>query len=358
MSEEVATAERNGGSTDPGRLSRFTADVFVHLGMSDEDAGLLADYFVWVELHGVPAMGVRRIPEFVDRLRHGGTRCGGVADSKIVRDHPAFAVVDAQDTFAQLAGHRAMQIAVGKARATGLGAVSVRNTTTAGVVGYYSALAAEQQMIGLVVNNSAPVMAAYGAAERTLGVQALSMASPAGEHPPLLLDMTNSAMSMARMYEHQLRREQLPGNVALSADGTPTIDPEAGHAGILLPMAGHRGYGLALMWEVLVGVLAGGQHFGNDVRWPSEHALPSGNSLFVLAVDPAAALPYETFTGRVDTLIDRMHDARPAAGVDRVLVPGERSQIAARARRREGIVVPDDVVASLVALGSELGVAW
>jgi LDH2 family malate/lactate/ureidoglycolate dehydrogenase len=360
VSDAAVGSQHNGAHAPVGvdRLHRFTGDVFTRLGLPADDARRMADYFVWVELRGFPAMGVRRIPEFAARLCAGGTRRGGAADSLIVHDRPGFAVVDAQDTFAQLAGPQAMQLAVDKARSTGVAAVCVRNTTTAGALGYYADLATQQQMIGLVINNSAALMAAYGGAERALGVQAFSVASPSGDHPPLLLDMTNSAMSMARMYEHQRRGEPLPANVALRADGTPTVDPEAGHAGILLPMGGHRGYGLALMWEVLTGVLSGGPRFGSDVTMPSDHTASSGNSMFVLAIDPVASMPYEMFTGRVDTLIDRMHNARPAADVERVVVPGERSQTAAGTRRREGIAVPDDVVTSLTALASELGVPW
>jgi LDH2 family malate/lactate/ureidoglycolate dehydrogenase len=342
---------------EASRLHRFTRAVFTEIGLAPGDAGRLADYFVWVEQSGRPFLGARRIPEFVARVREGGTRTAGADEATIVRDLPAFAVVDAADTFAQLTGAWAMEVATDKARTAGVGAVVVRNTTTAGALGYYAMLAVERKMIGFVINDTPAVMAAHGSAERVLGSQPFSVGSPAGTHPPLLLDMTNSAMSMARMHEYHRRGEKLPEGVALAIDGTPTVDPMAAISGILLPMAGHRGYALALIWEVLTGVLSGGPRFGEGVAFPGNHSEPTRGSLFLLAIDPAAAMAYESFTTRVDAMIDLMHDARPVPGVDRVVVPGERSQTAARTHG-DTIVLPPDVVASLVSLGDEFGVTW
>jgi LDH2 family malate/lactate/ureidoglycolate dehydrogenase len=342
---------------EASRLHRFTRAVFAEIGLAPGDADRLADYFVWVELSGRPFLGARRIPEFVARVRAGGTRTDGADEAMIVRDLPAFAVIDAADTFAQLTGAWAMEVAIDKARTAGVGAVVVRNTTTAGALGYYAMRAVERKMIGLAVNDTPAVMAAHGSAGRTLGAQPFSIGSPAGAHPPLLLDMTNSAMSMARMHDYQRRGEKLPKDVALAVDGTPTVDPLEAIAGILLPMAGHRGYALALMWEVLTGVLSGGPGLGDEVAFPDSHSEPTRGSLFLLAIDPAAAMAYESFTARVDAVIDLMHEARTAPGVDRVVVPGERSQAAAR-ERGDTIDLPPDVVAGLVSLGDELGVPW
>jgi LDH2 family malate/lactate/ureidoglycolate dehydrogenase len=360
MSEDVASVEveeSRGKVVEPQRLRGFARDVLERTGVESEDARLMADYFVWAELHGLPFVGIRRLPEFVGRIREGGTRTGSDQEPTVVQERGAFAVVDAGHTFAQVSGVKAMRLAMSKARSTGVGVVAVRNTTSAGALGYLAMLAAENGMVGMAINNTAPVVSAWGGASGVMGAQPFAVASPAGEHPPLLLDMTNTVMSMVRMYESQARREPIPEGVALAADGQPTTDPAAAIAGTLLP-SGHRGYGLAVMWEVLTGVLAGSDMFGADVGMPGQLDRPMGVSLFLMAIDPTAAMPQQTFTTRVDELIDHLHDSPTAAGVDAIRVPGERSQATARTRREGGIPIPDDVVRSLEKLGSEVGVSW
>jgi LDH2 family malate/lactate/ureidoglycolate dehydrogenase len=339
------------------RLGPFCQAVFEKLGMSSEDAMLIADYFVWTELRGLPFVGARRIPEFVTRLREGGSRLPTDGGVTVVQERDAFALVDAHHSFAQVSCVRAMDMAIEKAASTGAGVIVVRDTTSAGNLGYYALRAAERGMIGLAINNTAPVMAAWGGARGVMGAQPFAVASPAGRHEPLLLDMTNSVMSMVRMHEYQVRSESLPDGVALDASGLPTNDPAAAIAGTLLPF-GHRAYGLAVMWEVITGILAGGPKFGGNVGLPSHHRDPMGVSIFLMAIDPMSSIGYESFTARVDELIDHLKASPTARDVDSVRVPGERSAALARARREQGIPMPPDVVRALTEVGAEIGVEW
>jgi LDH2 family malate/lactate/ureidoglycolate dehydrogenase len=285
-------------------------------------------------------------------MRQGGTK--PAAELVSLTDAPAFAHLDALDSWGQVVGVHGMRLAIDKARGVGAAVVVIRNTTSAGVLGYFAAMAAADGMIGLAINNSPPLQAAAGGSSRAIGNQAFAVAAPAGRHEALLLDMATSAVSLARIHEHEQRDEPLPPGVALTAQGEPTVDPTAALDGVLLPMGGHRGYGLALMWEVLTGVLGGGPRFGSNVTMPDDHWRPQGVSLFLLAVDAAAALPDGTFASRVDQLIDQMHASRPAAGVERVTVPGERSHATAAARRRDGIPLPAELVAQLDELATGL----
>lgn len=358
---DVAPAVEDGNVhdqwVDPERLRAFAYDVFVRLGMDHADAELLADYFLWADLRGLPFVGIRRLPEFVGRLRSGGTEIGSGQGLTILHERAAFAVVDAKHTFAQIAGVRSMRLAMEKARSAGVGVVVVRNTTSAGALGHLAMVAADGGMVGMAINNTAPVVAPWGGSTGVMGAQPFAVSSPAGRHPPLLLDMTNTAMSMVRMHEYERRGEPIPEGAALAADGRPTTDPATAIRGVLLP-AGHRAYGLAVLWEVISGVLAGGEIFGGDVGLPGQLERPMGVSLYLMAVDPTAAMPYDTFTARVDQLIDQLHDSPTASGADSVKVPGERSQATARVRRTSGIPIPADVAQSLAAMGADLGVPW
>jgi LDH2 family malate/lactate/ureidoglycolate dehydrogenase len=332
----------------------FGQAIFERLDMPADDARVLADHFVWNDRRGQPWLGVRRIPEYVTRLQAGAT----AARPKLttVADRGAFLVLDGGNGWGHVIGARAMNVAVTRAREFGLAGVSVRNTTSAGAIGYYALQAAEQRMIGLAINNSQPIQAAWGGSASLLGTEAFAVSCPAGHHPPLLLDMATSALSLVGVKKHRDRGESLPAGAALTADGRPTVDPEEALRGLILPMAGHRGYALAVLWETLTGVLAGGDRFGTDVGLFDDYSGPQGVSLFLLAIDPTVSMPYEEFTARTDTLIDQMHDSPTVPGVDRVLVPGERSHNDAVAADREGLSLPAEVFETLERLGSELGV--
>jgi len=336
------------------RLHQFAEQVLAKSGLPHPDADLLARHLVWADLRGISWLGVSKIPQYVERLRAGGVSTG--APPTVVRRRGGVLLVDGHDGFGQVVGHRAMTLVAEAAAEAGIAAAAVRNTTSAGALGYYASLAADRRLIGLAINNSQPLQAAPGGTEKVVGNQAFAIASPASRHPPLLLDMATSAVSLARVHGHQLRGEPLPDGVALTAGGTPTVDPVAALTGLLLPMAGHRGFGLALIWEILTGVLAGGP-FSAGVSGPDVVDRPQGVSLFLLALDPTIALPYRDFVARVDELVDRMHGSARAPGVDRITVPGERRDEIRRRREAAGIPIPAGTLAALSQLGEELGLA-
>ncbi|HEU5156615.1 MAG TPA: Ldh family oxidoreductase [Streptosporangiaceae bacterium] len=345
-----------GGSTvvDAPRLRRFTRLVFERAGLGGAEAEILADHLVWADLRGIAWLGVRKIPQYLALLRAGHTTTHG--RPKLLGERGGFLILDGQDGFGQIVGYHAMRLVIERARSSGVGCAVVRDTTSAGALGYYPSLAVDERMIGLTINNALPLQPAPGGVEKLIGNQAFAIACPAGRHSPLVLDMATSAITLARIHDYAERGEPLPEGVALDSQGEPTIDPAAALAGILLPMAGHRGFGLALMWEVLTGVLAGGTRFLTDVTGPDDLDRPQAVSMFFLAVDPTVSLPYEVFTSRVDDLVDRIHRTKMSAADRRALVAGERSARIAAQRQVEGIPLPAGLLADLRELGTELGV--
>lgn len=339
------------------RLRDFGQRVLTAAGMPADDAAISTDAMLWAELRGLPWLGITRLDLLVRRIEAGGTRA--VADLQTGGDTSGLAVIDGRDAWGMLVGARAMLLAIEKARQGGIGAVVVRNTTTAGAMGYSPMLAVRERMIGLAITNGQPLQAPTGGSEALIGNQAHAIGCPAGRNPPLLFDAATSVVTWARIHGYVQRGEPLPPNVALDATGQPTVDPAEALAGTLLPLGGHRGYGLALLFEVLTGILAGGTRFGPDVGGPLDDAgTPMGVSLFMLAIDPAVSMPYEAFTERVDMLIDRMHAAPRAPGVERIYVPGERGFLLAQARERDGIPLSPEQVRTLTAAGESVGVNW
>lgn len=336
------------------RLRRFARSVFERAGLVGEEAEILADHLIWADLRGIAWLGVRKIPQYLTRLRTGVTTTHGYP--KVLRERGGFLVLDAQDGFGQIVGYHAMKLVIERARSFGVGCAVLRDTTSAGALGYFSSLAVDERMIGLTINNSLPLQPAPGGVEKIVGNQAFAIACPAGRHSPPLLDMATSAITLARIHDHAERREPLPEGVAFDVHGEPTVDPAAALEGLLLPMGGHRGFGLALMWEVLTGVLAGGARFLTDVTGPDDFDRPQAVSMFFLAVDPTVSLPYEVFTSRVDDMIDRIHRTKMSAEGRRALVAGERSARTADRRQEEGIPLPADLLATLRRLGADLDV--
>jgi LDH2 family malate/lactate/ureidoglycolate dehydrogenase len=351
------TPDGSGGSaagrTDAERLRGFAQQVFEKCGMAAADAEILVDHLIWADLRGISWLGVNKIPEYVARLRAGVTTASG-QDPKVIHQRGGFLVVDAEDTFGQVVGYRVMKLVIDTARSTGVSAAVVRNTTSAGALGYFASLAVEANMVGLAINNSPPLQPAPGGAEKVVGNQAFAVASPAGKHPPLVLDMATSAITFARIHGYQQRGALLPEGVALTADGDPTVDPVAALNGMLLPMSGHRGFGLAVLWEVLTGVLAAGSTFSTDVSSPGDASRPQGVSMLLLALDPTVSMPYETFTARVDDLIDRIHGSGRVDGAEPPRLPGERAARAMVERRTEGIELPAALLVKLRTIAAEL----
>jgi LDH2 family malate/lactate/ureidoglycolate dehydrogenase len=345
-----------GGSTvvDASRLRRFTRLAFERTGLGGAEAEILADHLIWADLRGIAWLGVRKIPQYLTRLRTGSTTTNG--RPKLLSERGGFLILDGQDGFGQIVGYHAMRMVIERARSSGVGCAVLRDTTSAGALGYYPSLAVDERMIGLTINNSPPLQSAPGGVDKIMGNQAFAIACPAGRHSPPLLDMATSAITLARIHDHAERGEPLPEGVALDTRGEATVDPAAALGGLLLPMGGHRGFGLGLMWEVLTGVLAGGTRFLTDVTWPDDFDRPQAVSMFFLALDPTVSLPYEVFTSRVDDLVDRIHRSKMSEEGRRTLVAGERSARIAARRQEEGIPLPAGVFATLRELGADLGV--
>lgn len=331
-------------------LTKFAAAVVRAVGMSEEDAATCAEAMVWSDLRGSPQHGVAgRLPQVVDRVRNGGVNPR--PDWNVVRETAATAVLDADGGWGQAAGTRGMRLAVEKARACGVGTAIVRNTDVAAALGWYPTVAIRERMIGMVIGNTMPLMAPWGGATKLLGNQPFAVGAPAGRQFPILFDSVVAAMSRNGIERAHERGELLPEGAVVDERGEPIVDPAAALAGRVLPMGGHRGSGLGLMWELLTGVLAGGR------MAPEVGGTPMGISLYCHALDPAAMMDYDDFVARVDELADRVHAVTPAPGVERVRVPGERGYAHAATSEQGGIHLSGQELDQLRALGAGLGVA-
>ena len=337
------------------RVREFSTAVLERCGMSAEDAGIVADARAWADLRAIAPQGIAKLPLLVRRLRSGGARPDAAVRG--VAERGAFVRLDAGHATGHVAGVRAMRMATAKAGAFGVGLAIVGDTDSGSAMGYYASLAAAEGFIGLAINNTYPLMPPHGGTTRVVGNQAFAIAVPR-DGTPLLFDSALSALSHTGIEEMRDRGEPLPKGLALDAAGLPTTDHTAAIAGLIKPVGGHRGFGLALMWEVLTGVLSGNERFASRITPIGDVARPQSVAHCYLAIDPRVAMPLDAFTERVEELVDAVHASPAAERTARVFVPGEQGDAIAERRAREGIEVSAMKAAELEALGRELGVAW
>ena len=337
----------------PAHLHAFAASVYERLGVPLEDAALVADSLVQADLWGHASHGVLRTFWYADRLERGSTV--PVARPAWVADAGALAVLDGGDGLGQVAARMAMDGAVARAKAHGIGAVSVRNSGHFGTAMYFTRRAVRAGCIGFLSTNASPAMAPWGGRSKLVGTNPWSIAAPAGRHPPLMLDVANTAVARGKLYAAAARGEPVPFGWALDVDGAPTNDPLAGIAGTLLPMAGHKGYAIAVLMDVLSGVLSGSS-FGAAVVGPYRADERAGVGHLALAIDVSAARPVGDFERDVERLIDELHADPSPPGADGVRVPGELEARSEALLAVEGVPVPPATLAALDAGAVRLGV--
>lgn len=337
-------------------LTEFCVRVLARVGLSQADAQTTAQALVETDAMGVFTHGTKLLSGYLNRLKGGGYRADGVPRTE--RQGPGWAVIDGQSALGQIGGVCAVRTAMEKARKVGVAWVGLRNTGHIGAAGYYAALAAREGFIAMVTGNDIPSVAAPGSRGPVLGSNPIAYGIPLGQSDPILLDMATAAVAGGKVYAAHQRGEPIPPTWLIGEDGRPTTDgslyPQ--HAA-LAPMAGHKGYGFGLWCEILSAILPGGHMTWQVGSWMfDEPSRPSFHNASFLVLDVAAMTDPAQFEQRMRALIDEIHAAPAADGVERVLLPGEREWNLKRIAVREGICLPADVLAKLDGVAKEFGV--
>ena len=337
---------------DIDRLTKFGTGILTTLGVPEHDARLVSDSLVTADTWGHPSHGMLRLPWYVARLRSGAMHPR--TESEFITERGAIAVLDGRDGIGQVITQRACRGAVRRASEVGIAAVAVRNSNHFGTAAYWTRDMAEQGCIGILTTNGSPAMAPWGGRERkTVGANPWSIATPGPMGHPVVLDIANTGVARGKIYAAAERGEQIPDHWAIDSDGQPTTDPHAAIDGLLAPMAGHKGYGISFMMDVLSGVLTG-CGYADDVVGPYVPDQRSGCGHLVIAIDVAALMPPAEFTNRMRDLVETTKAVPHATGVDEIYVPGEIEANAEHAARVYGTVnLPAKTLADLRQLAQE-----
>lgn len=333
-------------------LEHFSINLLKAAQVGDEDAKIVGEALVWSDLRARHLQGVSRLPIFIKRVQSG--LINSPAQLKWSRASSAAAMLDAGNAFGHVAGRAAMQRAVELAKSQGVGVVTVRQSNLYGAASYFCSMATEADCIGMSCTNAVPKVAPFGGVRPVFGTNPLAFGCPTSSGVPILIDLSTSAIagSIARSIDETGMK--LPEGVALDKNGKPTTNPKDLAEGTLLPAAGAKGFGLALMVELFCGILAGAAMSKEVGSMYNTWDKPVNTGHFFLVMDIAQLQPVHKFLDRVDTLLDWVKAAAPEGG--HIRYPGEiRGEYAAE-YERNGIPLPDESVKPLTKLASELKV--
>ncbi len=333
-------------------LRDFVRDVYAAAGVPVDDAALLADTLVQADLWGHQSHGVLRTGWYLARLHSGAMKA--VTESRYVVDAGSVAVIEGADGVGQVVAKRAAEDAIRRAKAHGVAAVAVRNSNHFGTCMYYTRMAAEQGCVMMLTTNGGPAIAPWGGKKKLIGTNPWSVSAPAGALPPFMMDMANTGVARGKIYLARQRRETIPEGWALDAEGVPTTDPQAAIDGIILPMAGHKGYAIALVVDMLSGVLTGSS-FLSGVNGPYKADLKSGAGHFFTAFNIEAFQPLAEFHQRMEAWISEIKSVPLAQGTEEIFYPGEMEARSDVRLRTAGIELPEDTFADLAWVAERVG---
>ena len=337
------------------RLAGFVFRVFTAAGLPAPDAQTLANLMVEADLRGSDTHGVIRLPLYVRRLRAGGIT--PKPNIRVVSDRPSTALIDGDNGMGHLVMRRAAELAIEKAKATGVGWVGARMSNHAGPAALYVTMPLKHDMIGLYFAvGSSNHLPPWGGSESLLGTNPMAVAVPTLDEPPIVLDMSPTVAAYGKVRLKAQRGEQMPVGWMIDRDGKPLTDPKRADEGHLLPIGDYKGSGLSLIIGLLAGALNRAAIGRDVVDFVKEAGKPTNTGQAIAALSIEAFMPLAEFKRGVDRLIRDIRDSPRLPGVERIWLPGEQSHTKLLDRRAHGVPVPKALRESLDNVARDLNV--
>src|SRR5262245_21112479 len=339
-------------------LESIATGIFRVMGSDSDEARLIATHLVDANMSGHDSHGILRIPQYVQSIRDGRIRPN--EQPGVLRDSPAGALLDGRFAFGQVVAVTAMRLAIRKARTSSVASISALNSNHVGRLASHTRLAAAEGLIGILTVNaggSGQLVAPFGGMAGRLATNPISIAVPSPEGgAPLFLDIATSVAAEGKLRALRQRGDSVPDGWIIDHRGRPTTNPADFYgppSGALLPLggsAGHKGFGLAFMMDILAGALSG-------AGCSRPNAQPDGDGLLLMAIDIQQFIPLDQFRNHVTQLVEHVKSTPPAPGFREVLVPGEYEHRQEQRRRSEGIFVEETTWSEVVEIARQLDVA-
>lgn len=335
---------------DETSLAELASRALVGLGLDADDAACAARILVLAELFGVTTHGVSRVESYGERLEIGGINPRPAITVEKVS--PAIRLVDGDNGVGPLVGMRALEAAMAAAEECGVGVALARRSNHFGPVAPYNFIAAQSGFASIIGSNATTTIAPWGGREARLGNSPLGFGIPHPGGDPVILDMAMSVVARAKIRNAAKAGAQIPDTWATDRNGRATTDPNAALSGFLLPMGGHKGYGLALIVDLLAGVLSGAAYLSHVKSWVDAPEAPQDLGHFFLVIDTRGLGAAAALADRMKDFAEILHTTPPVDPAAPVLLPGEIEMRNLHRHRRDGVAIDAALLTKLNAFAA------
>jgi LDH2 family malate/lactate/ureidoglycolate dehydrogenase len=339
---------------DIEKIRKFSEESFQKVHMPEDEAKIITEVLLEADLREIHSHGFLRLPIYIERIQKGLIR--NKAQLTFENENDTVAVIDGEFSAGQVVAYKAMEKSIEKSEKTGIGFVAVKNSNHFGISGFYSLMAAQKDKIGIVLSNVAPLMPAIGGVEKVIGNNPLSIAAPSGDKEPVVLDMALSNTAFGKILFAKEKGQDIPEGWGVDSKGQSTTNPDdVINGGFLSPVGGPKGFGLALMIEILTGVLSGGQY---SKMIPSMYDVSQKQSIshLMITIDIKTFIPLELYYSSIKQLIAFIKDSKKADGVDEIYLPGEIEFLKEKNNREKGVPMQEQTFNKLNELAKELNI--
>ena len=344
-------------------LNTFCHDVFRKFGFNEEETNIIKDVLLTADLYGIESHGMQRMVRYDKGIEKGTIHPD--AKPEVVFETPVSAVIDGHDGMGQLISHFAMEKAIEKAKKTGVGFVSVRNSNHFGIAGYYAEMASKQGLLGMACTNSEAIMVPTFGRKAMLGSNPIAVAMPA-EPYPFLFDCSTTVVTRGKLEMYNKMGKPLPQGWALGANGQESTDaPDvlanivAKKGGGIMPLGGnkevngsHKGYGYGMLCEIFSSIFSMGVTSDKCCTFKDKTGICHGFA----AIDPAIFGNADDIRGHFSEYLETLRQSPKAEGAEQIYTHGEKEVFAEKERRENGIPVNDNTMVELANLCNYLKV--
>jgi|YelNatPaOPRAMG01_1025707.scaffolds.fasta_scaffold03089_20 LDH2 family malate/lactate/ureidoglycolate dehydrogenase len=348
---------------DHESLRKFVADVLAAYGVSKEDSEIVADVLVTADLMGIESHGVQRLRRYTTGIQVGSVN--PKAKPTVVSESASTMLVDGNSGLGQVVAYNAMEMAVKKAAEIGVSVVAVRNSHHFGIAGYYALQAVRRSMIGIVMTNAEALVAYTHTIGRNVGTNPIAFGFPTRKPPPILFDTATSIVPIGKIEVYSKEGKKMPHGWAISDEGKPINDPKEilARKGAILPLGGlgedfggHKGAGLALVVDVLCGVLTGA-NYGKNVKHTTAKE-PANVGHFMIAINIDKLTPLEVFLERIEEYKGYVKSLKRMSENVEVWIPGEKAWLTMETRKKIGVPIHKNILKELMEEGEKANVEF
>ena len=303
-------------------LKRFSREALLKVGVSEENANIVTEVLVSTDMFGVLSHGTKNLYQYIQKMQEGGLVAN--AEPTVEAEGPAWAIINGNAAIGMVSSCKAMNLAIEKAKQCGIGYVGVKNSCHFGAAGYYANLATKAGMLGISMSNADPNMAIPNSSDVAIGNNPFSFAAPLKDGKSVFLDIALSIVAALKVVMAREKGMTVPDTWLIDNEGQPTTDPSGfPYDSHLMPMAAHKGYGLAIMVEILTSVITGSGMLSEVTSWNLDLKSRNNAGHAFIAIDISKMIPMELFEKRIESMINELKNAPKAKHAEKIFVPGE-----------------------------------